>query len=78
MIYDLTQAIQPKTKNNHLVTDYKPNNFSKRHDLIGVLTGLPMLHIGLTGQVVYCEVEPGVYGLSRDCHASHYNAGLGV
>ena len=52
---NLIQAIQLNTKSNHLVTDYKPNMFSQRHDQIGVLTGLPLLHTGSTGQAVHCE-----------------------
>ena len=51
---NLIQAIQLNTKSNHLVTDYKPNMFSQRHDQIGVLTGLPLLHTGSTGQAVHC------------------------
>ena len=34
-----------KTKSNHLVTEYKPNIFSPRHDQIGVFAGIPMLYI---------------------------------
>ena len=35
------------TKSDHLVADYKPNIFSQKHDQIGFLTGLQMLHIAM-------------------------------
>ena len=43
-----------EAQHNESQLDNIPNIFSQRHDQIGVLNCLPMLHMGSTGQAVHC------------------------
>ena len=64
----ISPNIQLKTKSNPLVTNYKPNIFCQRHDQIGVLTDLSMLHTGSTGQSVHCGQDSDHGSADHDHH----------